>query len=154
MRAAKRWLSSIIRLSLVTLAVAFAQEPSQLKLFGLTSDADFRNYKQVVTAYARKHRPYAENTFCVLGFQSDDNLKGAWVIWPEGKQIVLWEGGELDSSRRKLDLKTDVVATEEDLHGSTYRVTQAWVKEVTALCGRSGVTVRVPKKVKSTQPRK
>ena len=153
MHTGTRWLSSIILIGLVTFAVGFAQEP-RLKPFDLTSDTDFRNYEHVVTGYARQHRPKAENTFCVLGFLTDDNLKSAWIIWPEGNQIVLWEGGgELDSSRRKINLKSDVVVTEKDLHGSTYLVTRAWVRNITDTCDRSGAKVRVPKTVKSTQTR-
>jgi hypothetical protein len=151
MQAVKRTLISIIPLSLITLALGFAQEPS-LKPFDVASDADFRNYEQVVTAYAHKHRSKADNTFCLLGFRAGDNSKSAWIIWKEGRQIILWEGGpDLDSSRRKISLKSDVVATEKDLHGSTYLVTQAWVSDITSTCDRSGAKVRVPKKTKSTQ---
>lgn len=153
MQAGKCLLISLLLLSLMTFTVTFAQELG-LKLFDVVSDADFQNYEQVITDYARKYQPKKENTFCVFGFWSDDNVKGAWIVWQEGKQIILWEGGEeLDSSRRKINLKSDVVATENELHGSTYLVTQAWVGNITDTCDRSGVKVRVPKKVKSTQPR-
>lgn len=151
MQAGNRRLISIIPLSLVAFVLGVAQGPG-LKPFDITSDADFRDYKQVVTKYAHKHRSKAENTFCVLGFRTGDNSKSAWIIWKEGKQIILWEGSpDLDSSRRKINLKSDVVAAEKDLHGSTYLVTQAWVSDISSTCDRSGVKVRVPKKAKSTQ---
>ncbi len=147
MRIGKRSPISTIGLSLMTFAVCFAQEPT-LRLFDVSSDPDFRSYKEVVTAFARKHRPRAENTFCVLGFRTGDNMKAAWVVWQQGNRIILWEGGELDSSRRKIDLKSDVVATEEALHGSTYLVTQAWVADIKSACDRSGVRVQVHRKIR------
>jgi hypothetical protein len=115
------------------------------KTFDLASDPTFRDYKQVVTEFAVLHRPEARNDFCVFGYIAPDNLKSAWLIWRQGRQIILWEGQKLDSSRRKINLSSDVAPTEADLHGSTYRVTKAWVKQVTTTCAHSGVNVRVPK---------
>jgi hypothetical protein len=98
--------------------------------------------------FARKHRPGAENDFCVEGYTTTDNLKSAWVIWRQGKQIILWEGqkGGLDASRLKIDLRSDVVPSDSDLHGSTYLVTSAWVEKITSACERSGVKVHVPER--------
>jgi hypothetical protein len=146
MQAWNRRLISIIPLSLVAFVLGVAQGPG-LKPFDITSDADFRDYEQVVTKYAHKHRSKAENTFCVLGFRTGDYSKSAWIIWKEGKQIILWEGSpDLDSSRRKINLKSDVVAAEKDLHGSTYLVTQAWVSDIISTCDRSGVKFESPKR--------
>jgi hypothetical protein len=154
MQKVKRWSSSIALLGLATFTMmAFAQD-LDVNSFDVTTDPDFQNYRQVLTTFAAKHRPNAENTFCVLGLLSRDNTKGAWVFWREGNRIIFWEGSpDLDSSRRKLNLKSDVVATVDDLHGSTYRVTQSWVADMTNICDRSGVKVQVPKKTKSFQPR-
>jgi len=139
-----RKLLVILPIGLLTFAPGFGQVPD-LKPFDIKSDAGFRNYDQVISNYAHEHRPAEENNFCVLGFRTNDNLKSAWIIWHEGRQIILWEGGpDLDSSRRKINLKSDVVATERDLHGSTYLVTQSWVRRVTNGCDRSGVKVIVP----------
>jgi hypothetical protein len=122
------------------------QEPD-VKVFDLASDPDFKNYQQVLAAYARKHRPRSDNDFCVVGYLTRDGLKSAWVIWQQKQKIILWEGQkDLDLSRRTIDLKTDVVPTENDLHGSTYRETQAWVNKVTSLCERSGVKVDIPRR--------
>jgi hypothetical protein len=116
-----------------------------LKTFDLNGDADFKNYRQVITRFARAHRPNADNSFCALGFLTGDGIKSAWVVWKEGRQIVLWDGGtaSLDASRRKINLKSDVVAREDDLHGSTYLVTQTWVDDITRACDRDGTTLRV-----------
>jgi hypothetical protein len=127
-------------------AQAGTEEPD-FKVFDLAADPDFRDHKQVITEFARKHRPGAENDFCVVGYLTPDNLKSAWVIWRQGAQVILWEGGSagLDSSRRKINLRSDVVRTENDLHGSTYLVTKAWVQKVTTTCDRSGVKVHIAK---------
>ena len=37
-----------------------------------------------------------------------------------------------------LDMKRDVVATEHDLHRSSYFVTRAWITDFEAHCTRSG----------------
>jgi hypothetical protein len=122
-----------------------------MKTFDLASDPLFANYKQLVTAYAREHLPKIASDFCVVGYMTSDNLKNALVIWRQGREIILWYGGDqdLDASQKIINLNTDVVATENDLHGSTYLVTQAWVREVTATCNRSGVNVHVPARVSS-----
>lgn len=115
--------------------------------FDVASDADFRSYEQVVTRFAHQRRPGGENDFCEVGLTASDGSKSVWVIWDQGRQMLLWEGQPaLSMSRRIIRLKSDVVPKEEDLHGSTYRVTKAWVEEITATCDRSGVKIRVPKR--------
>jgi hypothetical protein len=123
------------------------------RAFDFTTDPAFRDYKHVLTEFAHKHRPKAANDFCISGFYTRDNLKSAWVIWRQGRQIILWEGQlDLDDSRRDLHLASDVVPTEDDLHGSSYRVTKAWVKKMTAVCKQSGVKVHIPKAATSSRP--
>ena len=112
------------------------------KTFDLASDPDFGKFDQVVTRFAAKHRPGKESSFCVIGV-STEGTKSAWVIWREGRQILLWEGGDdLEQSRRVIHLKSDVVASEADLHGSTYLVTRSWVDDLTRRCEDSGVKLR------------
>jgi hypothetical protein len=65
------------------------------------------------------------------------------VHWVEGKALILWEPAPenplpLIASRRYLHLQRDVVASEEDLKGSTYLVTRTWVNTVLADCTRVG----------------
>jgi hypothetical protein len=125
-------------------AQAAAQSP-ELKTFDLAADPEFKDYKKVMTRFALKHRPAAENTFCILGFSADD-AKSAWVLWREGREIILWEGGsDLSLSRRVIHLKSDVVPTEADLHGSTYLVTKPWVDGLSKSCERVGVKIRTAK---------
>ena len=130
--------------------VARTPEPAQAlsgadaaTTFKLTSDPNFKNYKQVLMRFAHKHRPHRENTFCVVGISSAEG-KSAWVFWQQGGEIILWEGADtLDSSRRVIHLKSDVVPSEADLHGSTYLVTKSWVAQLSETCSRSGVQVRI-----------
>jgi hypothetical protein len=122
------------------------QEP-EIKVFDLASAPDFQNYGQVLKTYAHKHNPRSDNDFCVVGYLTADGLKSAWVIWPQKRKIILWEGqNDLDLSRRTLDLKSDVVPTENDLHGSTYLVTKTWVTQITDACKRLGTQVHIPRK--------
>jgi hypothetical protein len=122
------------------------------RAFDLASDPAFRDYKHVLTEFAHKHRPKAENDFCISAFYTRDDRKSAWVIWRQGRQMILWEGQpDLDDSRRDLHLASDVVPTEDDLHGSTYRVTKAWVERMTAACEQSGVKVHVPRALTSSR---
>src|SRR5690349_6824556 len=73
--------------------------------------------------------------FCISGYRSakgDD--RRAWIHWSEGQKIILWRGAADPLSAKKaiarshsiLDLKKDVVPTEDDIKGSTYLVTRAW----------------------------
>ena len=81
--------------------------------------------------------------------------------WREGNRIVLWEGtfdsptGDeaLIRSRRNLDLSTDVVATDDDLHFSTYLVTRAWVRETIADCAKHGATYTIAPPARQARPK-
>ena len=72
--------------------------------------------------------------------------KYAWVHWREGRILALWEGGADPrsaetapvASRRQLDLNLDVAATEAEIAGSTYRVSQAWLDQTLADCQAHG----------------
>lgn len=114
--------------------------------FDLSSDPHFASYEAVVREYVRRSGIKRASDVCVVGFVHADQSRSAWVVWLEGDRIVLWEEGDggLDRSRRTLDLTADVVATEDDVHGSTYLVTRVWVSDLTATCARAGRAVHVP----------
>jgi len=134
---------------------ANAQDPSQTpesKPFDVASDPDFKNYRKVVTRFADEHRPKKTNNFCIIGL-STEGSRSAWVLWREGGEIILWEGGDnLNLSRRVIHLKSDVVATDADLHGSTYLVTRSWVDRLSKNCKSFGVKVRTGTVIDSTKP--
>ena len=62
--------------------------------------------------------------------------------------MILWGGGEatMVTSRRILDLKRDVVATEAAVKGSTYLVTAQWVSKQKTRCARYGMQVDITAK--------
>jgi hypothetical protein len=103
--------------------------------------------------YLRTKLPLKQNHhhFCVIGYQGADKSRRAWVHWREGAQLMLWSGftdpqyrrDSIRQSRRQLDLKTDVVKTEEEVAGSTYLVTQAWVTKVMGDCEKGGAKYRI-----------
>jgi hypothetical protein len=85
------------------------------------------------------------NHFCAIGYRLPGGSEVAWVLWEEGKAVILWEGSadpeypvELALSRRYLDLDKDVVATAEEVGSSTYLVTREWVKGITRDCEAHG----------------
>lgn len=90
-------------------------------------------------------RPVGPQHFCAIGYRDAEGTV-AWVHWREGDRLIFWLGrgdgsapdDSLVLSNRKLDLKTDVVATEADVAGSTYLVTRAWVAAKLADCAAKG----------------
>ncbi|MEY4562743.1 MAG: hypothetical protein RLZZ618_2020 [Pseudomonadota bacterium] len=128
-----------------TTATGFASEPvaeapGTSVPFELSSVPDFAGYRAAVSRYLRARTPHRLNHVCVLGEQHGDGSRSAWVIWQEGREMVLWDGGRepLVNSRRTLNLRRDVVATEAEVAGSTYRVTRAWVRLQQQRCQRLG----------------
>lgn len=59
--------------------------------------------------------------------------------------MILWDGGEtsLVASRRILSLTKDVVASDDDIRGSTYLVTRSWVETQVKRCLDDGTTVHI-----------
>lgn len=136
-------LAAVVWLAPLTVGGQAPARTLDSKTFDVPSDPGFKNYKQIVTQFANKRRPQKENNFCILGFITNET-KSAWVLWREGRELILWEeGSNLERSRRVIHLKSDVVANEKALHGSTYLVTKLWVDDLVARCDRSGIQVRV-----------
>ncbi|MGO4715377.1 hypothetical protein [Bradyrhizobium sp. 2TAF24] len=109
--------------------------------FDVRTDPAFAAMATPVARYVRTSgRAQRHNRICILGEQAADGSRSAWVIWRRAHRIVLWEPGtnDLASSRRILDLRKDVVASDRDLRGSTYRVTRPWVEQLVARCAHSG----------------
>ncbi len=129
-----------------TAQIATLQDHQSAK-FDVRSEPSFRSYETVLRQLVQSHPLAAPNDFCILGQIADDNTKYAWVLWRQGRQVILWDGDgrDLKDARRKINLRTDVVATEGDLHGSTYLVTKRWVDALAWSCARDGVRVRIGK---------
>lgn len=151
----------LLRLSLVA-ALAFsppchAQSADDIT-FDIATTPIFSDYQLILAGYLQKQKRKGHHDFCVVGYIHTDNTKTAWVIWKQAGKLILWEPGvatpgvatpdvaALTQSRRVLDLKHDVVNTDDDVHGSTYLVTKAWVKQIHDDCSRAGVKVSLPGK--------
>lgn len=109
--------------------------------FDLAADPDFANYRRAVTDYLASRRAHAVAHVCVLG-ERVGGVRRAAVWWREGARLIEWDGRDarLAASASNLDLRRDIVATEDDLHGSTYLVTRAWVAGFEQRCTRDGVS--------------
>lgn len=127
----------------VPLRLAHGAAASAPTTFRLASDPAFAHYRAPLLAYLRRHHAPPDWQVCILGEQGADGTRWAWVIWPHEQRMILWGGGTstLIDSRRILDLTTDVVASEDQLHGSSYLVTRAWVAQQVSRCHRSGLMV-------------
>jgi hypothetical protein len=92
----------------------------------------------------------ARATFCLLGVEALDGGRVVWVEWPARHKLFLWEGQDLAETppRRMLDLRKDVVATDSDLQGSTYKVTKAWVSDIKNACARVGTKISVERRAR------
>lgn len=112
--------------------------------FDIRSDGAFADVQSVLHDYVRARSRTRHNNVCVIGYQARDGSRSAWVIWRGARRIILWEpGNDLSESRRTIDLRKDVVASEKDLNGSTYRVTRPWVNELVARCAKDGTTLDI-----------
>ncbi len=117
---------------------------SELATFDLTNDPTFAGAREMLDGYAKAKSRSKTSSFCVLGVD-DAGTRSAWIVWAEKKQLIFWEGQDLRDTppRRVLDMKKDVVKSEDDLRGSTYRVTKKWADAVIATCREQGQTINV-----------
>ena len=117
-------------------------------VFKVSDDSDFAKFRAPLVEYLRSRHITHGAKVCILGEQASDGSKWAWVIWPVGKTMILWGGSEstMVSSRRILNLKRDVVATESDVKGSTYLVTAQWVSKQKTRCAQYGTQVDITAK--------
>ncbi|CAM3673048.1 hypothetical protein [Paracidovorax anthurii] len=86
-----------------------------------------------------------------------------WMVWHEGATIQdvntvrhgqryepdpalddATRGRSMASSSGIVNLKTDVVPTDDDIRGSTFLVSRPWVDRLLTQCQRVGTQVRVP----------
>ncbi len=126
---------------------AFAQDEGD-HFFDTRSEPGFGDATIPLREFLRVRRVAAANPqhFCIAGYRSATDVR-AWIYWTEGQRLILWGGAtnpasaktSIALSRRSLDMRKDVVPTEDDIAGSSYRVTRAWAKRVIADCEGRGV---------------
>lgn len=108
------------------------------------------------------------NTFCFVQQSFKSRAPGqkgesvVWMIWHEGMTIQdvntiqqgqryqpdpalddATRGRSMASSSGIVNLKTDIVPTDDDIRGSTFLVSRPWVDHKLAQCRRVGVQVRI-----------
>lgn len=120
--------------------------PAQQTTVDPGSDTAFAEAENVVNSYLTQHSSFSVNHVCVVGFNHGGDPV-AWVLWREGQKAILWEAGEndLSLSRRQLDLRTDIVESEADKQGSTYRETRDWLAALEAECRTRGQQFTIQK---------
>lgn len=109
----------------------------------------FKGWEKELHRIVQKDADQAENTFCVVVDQKESDLK-AYVYWPQKSRLIIWgpsndEISNLDQAGEPLDLKHDVVATQDDIGSSTYLVTRTWVSNILSACRRYGTTLTIDK---------
>jgi hypothetical protein len=141
----QKLMSSIFIISALMLPTIAISASTDSDTFKVSDDKEFSGYREPLVAYLRNRHTTTLARVCILGEQGADGSKWAWVIWPKGRKMILWGGGDssMISSRRILDLKRDVVASEPEVKGSTYLVTRRWVEQQQARCNQFGTQVEI-----------
>ena len=124
------------------------EAPGQASAIGVPTSITgvplFANPQLALGALVRRDATTTQNHFCVIAYRFGNGELLAWVHWLERNAIILWEprvdgrDRALIWSRRYLRLDRDVVSSDEELHGSTYRVTKSWVQGIIADCASIG----------------
>jgi hypothetical protein len=131
----------------VALTTAFAQEMTPVNVGAIQ---EFAKPESALRELVNAKKGGATNNFCIVGYKDEAGTVTAWVHWVERNALIFWEPPEpLAQSRRYLDLRRDVVASDDQLKGSTYLVTKPWVKRLLADCKAVGS----PYVIRRTQPR-
>lgn len=132
---------------LLFVALAGSAQDAGDRMFDTRLDADFgaASAEPALREYLHARGIHGIQHFCIAGYQasSSDGDKRTWIHWTEGHLIILWHGGAIAQSRRIIDLRRDVVATEFDRHGSTYLVSRKWVNRIIADCGQQGAKYQI-----------
>lgn len=111
--------------------------------------------REFVARYAKQN----VNTFFIGKAQDDDGKLYLYAFWKEDKSILILEhfhylGKNTDFGllhrKARVDLKTDVVPTEEDIHGSTFLVDRAWANRIIKACVSKGTKIVILKPKRST----
>jgi hypothetical protein len=122
------------------------------RLIDLAHDSSFPKIQDVLSALvAKEGAQKSDNSFCVVGYANNDE-QYAWVYWPQGDAIILWEPqttaiADLTLTRRYLHLKTDI-AIDDNVPGyqtSMYMEDLGWLTSVLHDCATRGLTFTIPK---------
>ena len=127
--------------------VTAAETATSAEVFDITKDPNFFPYRRPLIAFIKTQHAHKTNSFCILGEQYSDGTRSAWIIWREGKKLILSDSNNepLSASRRILDLNHDVVPQTADINGSNYLVTRSWVRQLKLRCDKFGTKIKINK---------
>ena len=117
----------------------------------------FQDIVRTVRALARFREPsLTRNTFYISDVNKDEwGREFAYALWPEDNSITILQlpiySKEITKNspehwwlitKARIDLKKDVVATQNDIHGSSFLVSRPWVNGIKRRC-LNGVRLRI-----------
>ncbi len=111
----------------------------------------FRGWREQLQHMADQDKRFPVSHFCVVvasgpAAPPDRMFTWAYVNWREAALLYTFAPSDaplsdLTTFKAPLDSHKDVVPSERDIKGSTYRVTRAWVRNVERHCASSGIQV-------------
>lgn len=143
---------TVVLAALLNATPTLATPPSVWSKIG--NDPSFQDWQAQIARMVAAGDNRTTNHVCVVGWRkkSETDLQQAYVIWPEQHRLITWmpstEPNSLADETHLLDLKTDVVASEQEIGGSTYLVTRAWVANIERQCHRYGTELLFEKKAR------
>jgi hypothetical protein len=107
----------------------------------IADDPQFGNQRETLRRLVQRNGRRGRHDLCVIGEELNDGSRQAWVLWRQGRAIILWTSGlapefaDLWLSRRYLRVPRDVAV---DPRGSSYIVTPDWVASLRQACEQIG----------------
>ena len=120
--------------------------------FAVDTNSWFTGWRSQLQELVDRDATLSTNELCVVGWQNGDPASlQAYLVWPAGHKLITWRPSKDDPhsllhETNVTDLQKDVVATDRDVNGSTYRVTHAWVGHIESSCRKFGMTVRLSRR--------
>lgn len=132
----------------------------QTNYYPFASRSDYFAKLHVIRVFVRRYgRSRVNRLFVATADSGDGASKGLYGYWPEGHSILLLDhfnpvfdsGKELTDYdwleyKTRIDLRTDVVATERDVGWSSYLVDRPSVRRIIDACLRSGRKITILRK--------
>ena len=149
---------SVIGFCLAKLLLVSAQAADSDEVWealNLDTSPQYHHPKAALAGYLKQQKTKGKkNHFCIIGYRirrEAQQTQVAYVHWREGSQLILWEpvveGSPVENgliySRRQWDLRTDVVATNQDINGSTYLISKPWLQRIRTDCAKKGTKFRL-----------
>ena len=120
------------------------------------SQHDYESKLHVIRVLVNRYGRVRSNRIFVAKEDSGDGRMALYGYWPEGHSILLVDhynpvydnGKEITDYewleyKTRIDLRTDVVATEKDIAGSSYLVDRLWAKRIINACLKSGRQIMI-----------